>query len=60
MLTLSILALQYPLGKILSRIESVSKHLLLKKIARVNVQWLNCALTTGGITAKVANLTKVK
>ena len=60
MLTLSILALQYPLGKIHSSIESVSKHLPLKKIAWVYVQRLNCALTTGEITAKVANLTKVK
>ena len=53
MLTLSIyLALQYPLGKINSRIESVRKHLLPKKIAiaRVYLQRLNCTLATGGIT----------
>ena len=51
------LALQYPLGKINSRIESVSKHLLPKKIARVYLQRLNCTLAKGGITSKVANLT---
>ena len=55
MLTLIVyLALQYPSGKIKSRIESVSKHFLPEKIARIYLQRPNCASNSSEF-----NITKV-
>ena len=61
MLTLIVyLALQYPSGKIKSRIESVNKHLLPEKIARIYLQRLNCASNSSNYRkSSEFNITKV-
>ena len=61
MLTLIVyLALQYPSGKIKSRIESVSKHFLPEKIARIYLQRVNCASKSSNYRkSSKFNITKV-